>query len=130
MARPLACRRLRQVPSYIVVFRCKPLAALSIVLILASALGSWHAPDDGDDFAPVGVHHHSDHDARFSAASHPKAPEHCALCHWLRALGNGTLVATSAQSVEPSQLIRAGAWVAPVHSAARLSLSSRAPPRA
>lgn len=111
-------------------FRSKALAALSIVLILASALGSGHAPDDRDDYATPAVHHHGDHDARFSAATQPTAPEHCALCHWLRALGNGALVANAAPVVEPSQLLTAGALIAPVKSTERLSLSSRAPPLA
>lgn len=111
-------------------FRSKALAALSVVLILASALGSWHAPDDRDDFETPAVHHHGDHDARFSAATHPTAPEHCALCHWLRALGNGALVATGSPVVEPSQLMTAGTRRAPVRSTERLSLSSRAPPLA
>jgi hypothetical protein len=111
-------------------FRSKPLIAFSIVLVLASALGGWHAPDDGDDYAAQAVHHHADHDARFSTTTQPTAPEHCAFCHWLRAFGNGAPVAAQLFAAERVQFIRAGTLVGRVASISRLALPSRAPPLA
>jgi hypothetical protein len=111
-------------------FRSKPLVALSIVLVLASALGGWHAPDDSDEFAAPAVHHHADHDARVSTTTHPTAPEHCAFCHWLRALGNGAPVATQVFAAQSVQFIRAGAFAGRVRATSRLALPSRAPPLA
>ena len=109
-------------------FRSKPLAALSIVLVLASALGGWHAPDDSDEYAAPPVHQHADHDARFATPTDPTAPEHCVFCHWLRALGNGAPVATALFAAEPIQFIPAGELDCVVRTASRLALPSRAPP--
>jgi len=109
-------------------FRSKPLAALSIVLVLASALGGWHAPDDRDEYATPAVHQHADHDAHFAAPTQPTAPEHCALCHWLRALGNGAPVATQVVAAQSAQFIRVGDFVGRVRTATQLTLPSRAPP--
>ena len=109
-------------------FRSKPLAALSIVLVLASALGGWHAPDDSDEYAAPPVHQHADHDARFATQTAPTAPEHCAFCHWLRALGNGAPVATQLLAAQSIQFIRVGALVGRVRATSRLALPSRAPP--
>jgi len=111
-------------------FRSTPLIALSIVLVLASALGGWHAPDDNDEFAVPAVHHHADHDARFTATTQPTAPEHCAFCHWLRALGNGAPVATQLFASEAIHFIRAGELDGIVRTTSRLALPSRAPPLA
>jgi hypothetical protein len=110
-------------------FRSTPFIALSIVLVLASALGGWHAPDDIDDFPAAAIHHHPDHDARLSAASQPTAPEHCALCHWLRAFGSGSPVATHAFAAAPVRFIRAGERSDFARAASQLTLPSRAPPR-
>jgi hypothetical protein len=109
-------------------FRSKPLVALSIVLVLASALGSWHAPDDNDEYAAATVHQHADHNARFSAPTHATAPEHCAFCHWLRAFGNGAPVAMQVFAAAPVHFIRAGDRDAFLRTASRLALPSRAPP--
>ena len=111
-------------------FRSKPLIALSIVLVLASALGGWHAPDDSDAFAAPAVHHHADHDARFTAATQPTAPEHCAFCHWLRALGNGAPVATQLFATDAVQFIPVGELDDFVRTTSRLALPCRAPPLA
>ena len=111
-------------------FRSKPLVALSIVLVLASALGGWHAPDDNDDYPAPAVHQHADHDARFGSATSPTAPEHCAFCHWLRAFGNGAPVATPLIAAEPVQYIRIGTLDGIVRTTERLALPSRAPPLA
>ena len=112
-------------------FRSKPLIALSIVLVLAGALGGWHAPDDNDDYAATVVHHqHADHDARFGTATQPSAPEHCAFCHWVRALGNGAPVAAQRFAAEQAQFIRAGEFDSFVRTTSRLALPSRAPPLA
>lgn len=110
-------------------FRSKPIAALSILLVLAGVLGGWHAPDDRDEVIPV-AHQHADHDARFGASAAPTAPEHCAFCHWLRAFGDGAPVASQVLALEPSQLVRLGAVAEHVRAAAPLALSSRAPPLA
>jgi hypothetical protein len=110
--------------------RSKPLVALAIVLALASALGGWHAPDDSDEYAPLAVHHHADHDARLSTASQPTAPEHCALCHWLRAFGSGSPVAVQSLAAEAFQFVRLGSADGLIRTASQLTLPSRAPPLA
>ena len=111
-------------------FRSRTLAALSIVLVLASALAGWHAPDDADEYLAPAVHHHADHDARLSAASQPTAPEHCALCHWLRAFGSSSPVAV--QSHAPEAVLFVGLPDAGdrVRAASQLTLPARAPPLA
>jgi len=109
-------------------FRSKPFIALSIVLVLASALGGWHAPEDTDEYAVPAVHHHADHDARLSTASQPTAPEHCALCHWLRAFGNGAPASTPLFGAVPIEVDRVGALADFVRTTTRLALPSRAPP--
>jgi len=111
-------------------FRSAPLIALSIVLVLASALGGWHAPDDIDEYAATAIHQHADHDARFSTASQPTAPEHCALCHWLRAFGSGSPVSTQIVAAEAIRFITAGERNDFVRAASQLTLPSRAPPLA
>src|SRR4051812_9703219 len=66
-------------------------APLALVIAATVALGTldwWHADDE--DGATVAFHDHSAHNPIFAAArSAPRAPEHCALCHWLRTLGHG-----------------------------------------
>ena len=111
-------------------FRSKPLAALSIVLVLASALGSWHAPDDRDEYAVPAVHHHADHDARFTDATQPTAPDQCAFCHWLRAFGNGAPAATHVFAAQSVPLVRVAGVAGRVSKSVRLALPSRAPPLA
>ena len=110
-------------------FRSKPLIALSIVLVLASTLGGWHAPDDTDGYPAAASHQHADHNARLTTPTQT-APEHCVFCHWLRALGNGAPVATQLFAAEPVQFIRAGELDDFVRTTARLALPSRAPPLA
>ena len=109
-------------------FRSTPLIALSIVLVLAGALGGWHAPDDNDDYAAPAVHQHADHNARFTTQTQPASPEHCVFCHWLRALGNGAPVATQLFAAASVQFIRVGEHYSFVLTASRLALPSRAPP--
>ena len=109
-------------------FRSKPLIALSIVLVLASALGGWHAPDDSDGYAAPAVHQHIDHNARFATPAPPAGPEHCVFCHWLRALGSGAPVAMQVFAAEPHQFIRAGVLDGVLRTTSRLALPSRAPP--
>ena len=111
-------------------FRSKPLAALSIVLVLVGTLSGWHAPDDRDDDAVPVVHQHADHDARFGTATQPTGPEHCAFCHWVRALGNGAPVATQRFAAEVAQFTRVGELDVFVRTTSRLALPSRAPPLA
>lgn len=109
-------------------FRSKPLVALSIVLVLAGALGGWHAPDDSDEYPALAVHQHTDHDARLATPTQPTAPEHCVFCHWLRALGNGAPVATQLFAAEPFQFTRVSELDGFVRTTSRLALPSRAPP--
>jgi hypothetical protein len=111
-------------------FRSKPVAALSIVLVLVGALGGWHTPDDVDDYALRASHHSTNHDARVAAASRATGPEHCALCHWLQALGKAAPAAPQVLALDSSQLIRASALFERVRTANRLALPSRAPPLA
>jgi hypothetical protein len=64
---------------------------LALVIATMVALGSfdWWHPDD-DDGAPASFHDHNAHHPLFAATrSTSRAPEHCALCHWLRTLSNG-----------------------------------------
>ena len=109
-------------------FRSKPLVALSIVLVLTSALGGWHAPEDRDDHAAAAIHHHADHDARFTSPTQPTAPEHCAFCHWLRAFGNGAPAATQIFAAQATRLVRITGVADRIRTADRLALPSRAPP--
>jgi hypothetical protein len=111
-------------------FRSKPLAALSIILVLVGTLGGLHAPDDSDEYAAPALHHHADHDARFSPSTRPIAPEHCVFCHWLRALGNGAPVATQRFESERTHFLRVGDRDGFIRTASRLALPSRAPPLA
>ena len=115
---------------YKVRFRTKPLAALSILLILAGAMGSWHDPDDRDSESTPVVHHHTNHDERFTPATHPESPAHCAFCHWLRSLGNGAPVTLQAVSSASPTLVRPLAVLEFVRTGDRLALPSRAPPLA
>ena len=109
-------------------FRSKPLVALSVVLVLAGSLGTWHAPDDADDYAALAVHQHTDHDARFATETPPTAPEHCVFCHWFRGLGNGAPVATQLFAPKAVQFIRVGVLDGFIRTTSRLALPSRAPP--
>jgi hypothetical protein len=109
-------------------FRSTPLIALSIVLVLAGALGGWHAPDDSDEYATPAVHQHTDHNARFTSPTEPTSPEHCVFCHWLRALGNGAPVATQLFAAEVVQFTRVGELDSLVRTTSLLALPSRAPP--
>jgi hypothetical protein len=109
-------------------FRSKPIAALSIVLVLAGALGGWHTPDDQDDYVPVSQQH-TDHEVRGTATTLPPA-EHCALCHWLQALGKAAPASPQVLTFESSQLVRAAARLERVRTADLLTLPSRAPPLA
>jgi hypothetical protein len=111
-------------------FRSKPVAALSIVLVLVGALGGWHTPDDLDDYALPAAHQSIHHDARVTAQPQTKAPEHCALCHWLQALGKAAPAAPQAVVFQSSQLIHDVARLERVRTADRLALPSRAPPLA
>ena len=106
-------------------FRSKPLVALSIALVLAGSLGSWHAPDDTDAFA---AHQHTDHNARFAAQTHPTAPDHCVLCHWFRGLGNGAPVAAQLFASQAVPFSRVGTLDGFIRTTSRLSLPCRAPP--
>ena len=111
-------------------FRSTPVVALSIVLVLASALGGWHAPDDTDEFAAPTAYQRTHHDARVTSESQRTAPEHCALCHWLQALGKAAPSSPQALPRESFELVRSGAHVEHVHTASRIALPSRAPPLA
>jgi len=108
-------------------FRSKPLVALSILLTLVGAMGGWHAPDDRDDESVQVVHHHTNHNERFTTAAEP-APEHCAFCHYLRNFGNGAPVAVQVVAGASPSLFRQFSVLEHVHDSALLVLPSRAPP--
>lgn len=126
----MACRPTGLLLLGTVQFRSKPLAALSIVLVLVGALGGWHTPDDADDYPLLGAHQPTNRDAHLTGPSHPTAPEHCALCHWLQALGKAAPGVPQVLATDSSELIRATAFIEPVRTADRLALPSRAPPLA
>ena len=110
-------------------FRSKPIAALSIVLVLVGALGGWHTPDDVDEYGwPASPR--TAHEVRVAPPEQPDAPEHCALCHWLQALGKAAPPVAQIIAADSLQLIQAGALFADVRTADRLALPSRAPPLA
>ena len=111
-------------------FRSKPVAALSIVLVLVGALGGWHTPDDIDEYALPAAYQRTDHEARVAPQSQRTAPEHCALCHWLQALGKAAPAAPQVLTFDSVELIRAGSFLERVRTADRLALPSRAPPLA
>jgi hypothetical protein len=111
-------------------FRSKPIVALSIILVLASALGGWHALDDVDDFATQTSHQRTDHDARVTTETRPTAPEHCALCHWLQALGKAAPVSPQLLARDSFEFVHAGIPVERARTADRLAIPSRAPPLA
>jgi hypothetical protein len=108
-------------------FRSKPLVALTILLTLVGAMGGWHAPDDRDDDAVPVVHHHTQHNERFTTAAEP-APEHCAFCHYLRNFGNGAPVAVQVVDAASPSLVRPLAAREHVRNSTLLVLPSRAPP--
>lgn len=111
-------------------FRSKPVAALSIVLVLVGALGGWHTPDDVDDYALLGTHQPTNHDAHLTAPSQRTAPEHCALCHWLQALGKAAPGTPQVLAADSFEVIRVGSLFELVRTADRIALPSRAPPLA
>lgn len=109
-------------------FRSKPLTGLSILLILVGALSTFHAPDDRDDTVVV-LHHHTNHNEQLSSSGHALAPqEHCALCHWLRTLGDGSPVVAQFVGAPTTNLVVRSALLEYVQAGDRLALPSRAPP--
>ena len=111
-------------------FRSKPIAALSIVLVLVGALGGWHTPDDIDEYRGPASHQRTAHEGRVAPPAQPDAPEHCALCHWLQALGKAAPPTAQSIAAGSIQMARAGALFAHIRTADRLALPSRAPPLA
>ena len=111
-------------------FRSKPLAALSILLILAGAMGSWHEPDDQDGESTPAVHHHTNHDERFTPSTYPESPAHCAFCHWLRSLSNGAPVTVPVVAAAVPTQVRPLAVLEYVQTRDRLAVPPRAPPPA
>jgi hypothetical protein len=109
-------------------FRSKPLVALTILLTLAGAMGGWHAPDDRDGETVITEHHHTNHNERFTTASDDVAPEHCAICHFLRTFGNGKPAAMQVVARASQSVSRQFAVPEHVHDSALLVLPSRAPP--
>jgi len=110
-------------------FRSRPLVALSIVLILTGASGAWHQPDDRDEPARV-VHQPGHHDERIGDAKPAGAPEHCALCHWLRAFGNSAPATKAFVAPVVVGRLLSSAIAEAVHSTDCLVRSSRGPPLA
>jgi hypothetical protein len=110
-------------------FRSRPLVALSILLILTGVSGAWHQPDDRDEPARV-LHQPGHHNERIGDAKPASAPEHCALCHWLRAFGSKAPAATALVSPAIVRRLLSSAIVEAAHSTDRLVRSSRGPPLA
>jgi hypothetical protein len=111
-------------------FRSKPLAALSILLVLVGALGGSHAPDDVDEYSATATNPRTSHEMRATSQTMPTAPEHCALCHWLQALGKAAPVATQVLAGDSFQRVQATAFIERVCTTSLLCLPSRAPPLA
>jgi hypothetical protein len=111
-------------------FRSQPLVALSIVLILTGAAGAWHHPDDRDDEPAGMVHQPGHHNERIGCAKPAGAPEHCALCHWLRAFGSSAPAATALVSPVIVGRLLSTTVAGAVHSTDRLVRCSRGPPAA
>ena len=87
------------------------------------ALGGWHTPDDADDYAE-----RTTHETRLTTSVDRTAPEHCALCHWLQALGKAAPPAVQVLAADSFQFIRSTAFLELVRTTTRLALPSRAPP--
>jgi hypothetical protein len=111
-------------------FRSQPLVALSIILILAGASGAWHQPDDRDGEPARVVHQPGHHNERIGGAKPAIAPEHCALCHWLRAFGSKAPAATALVTPIIVGRLLSSTIAEIVHSTDRLVHSSRGPPLA
>jgi hypothetical protein len=109
-------------------FRSKPVAVLSLVLVLAGSLGGWHTPDDVDDYAPL-AQSLTASNAQVTTQT-PSTPEHCALCHWLQALSKAAPVTPQALAAESFDVIRDGALAERIRTTSLFALPSRAPPRA
>jgi hypothetical protein len=60
-----------------------------MAMVVLGTVDWWHPADADQDGQPA-FHDHAAHHYAFRAErSDVRAPEHCALCHWLRTLGNG-----------------------------------------
>jgi hypothetical protein len=113
-----------------VLSRSKPVAWILVLLMLSGAVGSWHAGDDHEDDAGALLHDHSAHHERWAPPAQSAAPAHCALCHWLRAMGTGAPRDAHLARVDTLGLSVTTATVAHIRMSDRLNLPSRAPPRA
>jgi len=111
-------------------FRSRPLVALSIILILAGASGAWHQADDRDGEPAGVVHQPGHHNERVGHAKPAGAPEHCALCHWLRAFGKTAPAKTAFVAPVIVGRLLCSVIAEAVHSTDRLVHSSRGPPLA
>jgi hypothetical protein len=108
--------------------RSKPLVALSIVLVLAGALGGWHPTDDVDEYVPAALSERTSHQALLTTPTHSIAPEHCALCHWLQAMGKAAPVAKQLLANQSFQFVQAASFVERIRTTSQLALPARAPP--
>jgi hypothetical protein len=64
-----------------------------LLLTLSGAMGSWHEQDDYDGDAALSRARSHRTSRALQRPGPTIAPEHCALCHWLRAFGTGAPVA-------------------------------------
>jgi hypothetical protein len=97
----------------------------SFLLPLAANHIAWD--DDLGDGRPVAAHSPT----QFDAATGSAPTDHCALCHWWRAIGNANagLVADANVWLRPDELHETGAVSSPDHLVV-FDRPSRAPPSA
>jgi hypothetical protein len=76
------------------------------------------------------MHRPGHHNERIASAKPAGAPEHCALCHWLRAFGRSAPAATAFVSPIIVGRLLSSTIAETAHSTDRLVHSSRGPPLA
>ncbi len=102
-----------------------PIAAITGALIVLGTVNWWHPADD-DAIAPI--HDHSAHHPLLGTARTVQAPQHCDVCHWLRALRNSLEARPAVRHSERAVAhLRPARAVQPADRVAVL-LSARAPP--
>ena len=65
-----------------------PFAIAVAAMVVVGTVDWWHA-DDEDGAQPAFHDHSAHHPVLRPLRTAARAPDHCALCHWLRTLGNG-----------------------------------------
>ena len=102
--------------------------ATSFGLPFVSPLHAWvNDPDAGWDI-PLVSSSAGHGGACFGVAGGPQAPEHCAICHWMRALGNSLVGVQPARPELPVTPAKRRDVVAVLISAPAESRPARGPP--